>query len=84
MLSFDTSTLVAALVSNHPHHAAVWPWFERVLKKKDRGCMVASLVVLPAFLELLLEKSPRWFSVATRARTTSTTTHHASMNAPAW
>lgn len=34
---FDTSVLVAASTSSHPHHAQALPAVQRVVSKKDRG-----------------------------------------------
>jgi len=53
-LSFDTSTLVASLVSHHPHHDACWPWFETVVRGEHEGNLcVHVLVELYATLTVL-------------------------------
>src|SRR5439155_12290312 len=38
---FDTSALVAALLSGHPAHPRVMPWFQRILDGPDHGLISA-------------------------------------------
>ncbi|MGH7819947.1 MAG: type II toxin-antitoxin system VapC family toxin [Candidatus Binatia bacterium] len=56
---FDTSVLVASLVSGHPHHSRAMPLVRRVLLGQDRGCIAAHALAETYAVLTVLPVTPR-------------------------
>ncbi len=54
---FDTNTVIAATILQHPHHAAALAWFQRVRRKEIEG-FLSSHSLAEIFSILTTEKGP--------------------------